>query len=485
MSPADNSNTFSPSGGEYRYERDALGERAVPVNSLFGIHTLRAIENFPLSGRRVHPALIHAFGRVKLAAARTNRMLGAWEGEPAKADAVEHACREMAEGMLDEHIVVDALQGGAGTSTNMNVNEVLANRAILLLGKKPGDYSSVSPLDDINLHQSTNDTYPTALKLAAITLLRGFEERLIALQEAFQQKEKDFAHIVKIGRTQLQDAVLITLGREMGAYAEAIGRDRWRVYKCEERLRVVNLGGTAIGTGLAAPREYIFRVVDVLREETGIGLARAENLVENTQNADVFVEVSGILKACAATLIKISTDLRLLSSGPVGGIGEISLPPVQAGSSIMPDKINPVIPEAVTQAAIQVMGCDLQVSMAAGAGNLELNPFLPVIADALLRSIELLSNSCDIFRRRCVEGIEANEAVCRENAEGSTAAATALVAVVGYDTAVKIAKEALSRGCTVRQAAISMGVISDEEFDMIVSPEAVMRLGHGPKKGKS
>ena len=401
-----------------------------------------------------------------------------------KVDAIENACSEMAGGMLDEHIVVDALQGGAGTSTNMNVNEVLANRALLILGREPGDYTCVSPLQDINLHQSTNDTYPTALKLAAILLLRRFEERLIALQETFQKKEKDFSHVVKIGRTQLQDAVLITLGREMSAYAEAFGRDRWRVYKCEERLRVVNLGGTAIGTGLAAPREYIFRVVDVLREQTGIGLARAENLVENTQNADVFVEVSGILKACAATLIKISTDLRLLSSGPVGGFGEIFLPPVQAGSSIMPDKINPVIPEAVTQAAIQAMGCDLQISMAAGAGNLELNPFLPLIADSLLRSIELLTNACDILRKRCVDGIEANETVCRKNAEGSTAIATALVSAIGYEKAVEVAKEALRLGSTVRQAALSMGLINDEDFDRIVSPEAVMRLGHSPNKGE-
>jgi aspartate ammonia-lyase len=246
------------------------------------------------------------------------------------------------------------LQGGAGTSTNMNVNEVLANRALELLGAEHGDYHRVSPLDDVNLHQSTNDTYPTALRLAAIHLLRVLEERVVGLQEAFQAAEKRFAHVVKVGRTEMQDAVLTTLGREMGAYAEAFNRDRWRIYKCEERLRVVNLGGTAIGTGLAAPRQFIFRVVDTLREVTGVGFARAENLVEATQNCDVFVEVSGILKALASSLWKLSSDLRLMSSGPNAGLAEIRLPERQAGSSIMPGKVNPVIPEAVTQAAMMV-----------------------------------------------------------------------------------------------------------------------------------
>ena len=335
----------------------------------------------------MHAELARAFGVVKLACARTNRALGVWDGDDAKADAIERACRELADGQLDEHIVVDRLQGGAGTSTNMNVNEVLANRALQILGEPLGDYERVSPLDDLNLHQSTNDTYPTALRLAAIELLHRLEEQIVALQEAFQAKEKEFAHVVKVGRTQYQDAVLTTLGREMGAYAEALNRDRWRIYKCEERLRVVNLGGTAIGTGFAAPRQYIFRVVDVLRELTSIGFARAENLTEATQNADVFVEVSGILKAYAATLLKISGDLRLLSSGPEAGLGEIRLPRRQAGSSIMPGKVNPVIPEAVSQAAMLVFGYDATIATAAGLGSLELNAFLPLVADCLLESL--------------------------------------------------------------------------------------------------
>jgi len=307
-------------GDPTRKERDLLGERDVPKVAVWGIHTLRAIENFPLAGRRVAPALIHAYGLVKQACARSNRELGHLSA--AKGQAIETAAAEMAEGKLDQHILVDALAGGAGTSLNMNVNEVLANCALGLLGRPYGDYATVDPLDDVNMHQSTNDTYPTALKVAAIAGLRSLEKAVVELQEAFQAKERELGGVVKVGRTELQDAVLTTLGREMGAYAEAFTRDRWRIYKCEERLRVVNLGGTAIGTGLGAPRAYIFHVVDVLRELSGFGLARAENLVEATQNADAFVEVSGILRTLAANLLKISGDLRLLSSGPHAGLGD-------------------------------------------------------------------------------------------------------------------------------------------------------------------
>jgi len=395
---------------QFRVETDLLGTKQIPADALWGIHTVRAKENFPLSGRPVHAELIKAFGEVKLACAQTNKQLGFWN-DIIKAEAIENACFEMSEGLLNDHILVDALQGGAGTSTNMNVNEVIANRALQLLGEKPGSYEIISPLDDINLHQSTNDTYPTALKIAAIRLLRNLEQSVLNLQEAFQQKEKEFAHIVKIGRTQLQDAVLTTLGREMSAYAEAFNRDRWRIYKCEERLRVVNLGGTAIGTGLGAPKQFIFRVVDRLRENTNIGLARAENLIDGTQNTDVFVEVSGILKAHATNLLKISNDLRLLSSGPDAGFGELTLPAKQAGSSIMPGKVNPVIPEAVAQIAIRIMGNDQIISHACSAGNLELNQFMPLIADALLENLSLLNNACIIFREHCVLGIVANEEV--------------------------------------------------------------------------
>jgi aspartate ammonia-lyase len=447
----------------------------VPADALHGVHTARAIENFPIARRPVHPALTRAFGAVKLACARTNHELGWWDD--AKARAIEAACTEMMGGALDGNVVVDALQGGAGTSTNMNVNEVLANRALLLLGRRPGEYEHVDPLEDVNLHQSTNDTYPTALKVAAIQRLRALEREVLGLVEEFQAKEKAFAHVVKVGRTQLQDAVLVTLGREMSAYAEAFGRDRWRVYKCEERLRVVNLGGTAVGTGLAAPRQFIFRATEHLRSITGLGLARAENLVEATQNCDVFVEVSGILKACASNLLKVATDLRLLSSGPDAGIGELRLPPRQAGSSIMPGKVNPVIPEAVSQAALAAMANDQSITLAASLGNLELNAFLPLIADALLGSLDLLASACSVLRRLCVAGLEADEGRCRRNVDGATATATALVDRLGYQVAAEIAAESQRTGRGIRAIVLERGLLSGEELDELVSAESVTRLG--------
>jgi aspartate ammonia-lyase len=466
----------------FRTEHDLLGARDVPADALHGIYTERAIENFPLAQRPVNPALIHAYGAVKLACAQTNHELIRWDD--LKFKAIETACMEMMEGSLDAAIRVDALQGGAGTSTNMNVNEVLANRALQLFGRPLGDYKAISPLEDINLHQSTNDTYPTALKVAAIQSLRLLQREVVSLLEEFQRKEQQFARVVKVGRTQLQDAVLITLGREMGAYAEAFARDRWRIYKCEERLRVVNLGGTAIGTGLAAPRKYIFRVVDCLREITRLGLARAENLIDCTQNADVFVEVSGILKACATNLLKIATDIRLLSSGPDSGFGEIHLPPRQAGSSIMPGKVNPVIPEAVSQAAIVVMSNDQAIAQACAMGNLELNAFLPLVADALLGSLELLRNACRIFREHCVAGIEADESRCRMYVEGATASLTAMVEMLGYEKVQSLAARARAEGKSVRDIVTEEGILSPEQFDRLVSPESVSRLGSFPSEEK-
>jgi aspartate ammonia-lyase len=467
----------------YRQETDLLGTRDVPSEALWGIHTLRAMENFSLAGRPVHRSLVHAYGAVKLAAVRTNHELG-W-ADQAKFEATEAACQEMLEGRLDAHVVVDALQGGAGTSTNMNVNEVLANRALQLLGRPLGDGAWISPHDDINLHQSTNDTYPTALKIAAIWGLRQLQQKVIALQEAFQQKEKEFADVIKIGRTELQDAVLVTLGHEMSAYAEAFARDRWRIYKCEERLRVVNLGGTAVGTAIGAPRQYVFRVVEHLRQITGLGLARAENLVEATQNADAFIEVSGIVRTLAGNLWKCSNDLRLLSSGPHAGLGEIRLPPRQAGSSIMPGKVNPVIPEAVGQAAIAVMGHDLCIVQAASAGNLELNQFLPLVADALLTSLDLLTGACDILARLCVADIAADRQQCLRHVHNSTATLTALVERIGYDAAEHLAEHIAAAGGDpqqdLRHQVVDHGMMTGEEFDELISPERVMRLGSPPK----
>lgn len=460
-----------------RTEQDLIGTKQIPADVLWGIHTARAIENFPISGTPVHSELIKAYGEVKLACTQINCQLGYFD-ETNKADAIEKASFELAQGILSEHILVDALQGGAGTSTNMNVNEVIANRALQIIGEKLGNYKVISPLDDVNLHQSTNDTYPTALKIAAIRLLRELEQSILNLQEAFQQKEKEFAHIVKIGRTQLQDAVLTTLGREMSAYAETFNRDRWRIYKCEERLRVVNLGGTAIGTGLGAPKQFIFRVVDKLRENTNIGLARAENLIDNTQNADVFVEVSGILKACATNLLKTSNDLRLMSSGPTAGLGEISLPELQAGSSIMPGKINPVIPEAVAQAAITVIGNDQIIAAACSSGNLELNQFMPLIAHKLLESVSLLNNASNIFTGKCIPGIKANEEVCKNQVENSTACITALIPKIGYQKASDIAEMVKRQQISVRKAALLSGFLSENEYQALIAPEAVCRLGN-------
>ncbi len=459
----------------FRQENDLLGPRDIPVDALHGVHTERAMENFPLSGRGVHPQLIRAYGAVKLACARTNHELGYWDETTFAA--IERACSEMADGSLDDTICVDALQGGAGTSTNMNVNEVLANRALQLLGKPIGSYEIISPLDDINLHQSTNDTYPTALRVAGINMLRELQREVVVLLEAFQQKERDFAEVVKIGRTQMQDAVLTTLGREMAAYAEAFSRDRWRIYKCEERLRVVNLGGTAIGTGLGAPREFIFRAVENLRDVTNLGLARAENMVEATQNADVFVEVSGILKALASNLLKIAGDLRLLSSGPDGGLGEIRLPARQAGSSIMPGKVNPVIPEAVSQAAIIILANDQAITHACSMGSLELNPFLPLVADCLLTNLHLLTRACEIFRTHCVAGIAADVDRCRLGVQNATAAVTAMIEKIGYEHAQQIVHQAQAEGKTVRQTAIDSGLMTAEEFDTLTSPQRVTQLG--------
>jgi aspartate ammonia-lyase len=462
-----------------RRETDLLGALEVPADALWGIHTQRALENFPLAKRPVHRGLVHAFGAVKLACLRTNRELG-W-GDERRFTAIQSACEEMIAGTLDNSVVVDALQGGAGTSTNMNVNEVLANRALQIMGCPLADYAKVNPHNDINLHQSTNDTYPTALKIAAIHGLRELQSRVVSLMEAFQEKEKLFADVVKIGRTELQDAVLMTLGHEMSAYAEAFSRDRWRIYKCEERLREVNLGGTAIGTTLGAPRQYVFRVVENLRKVTGLGLARAENLVEATQNADVFIEVSGILRTLAGSLLKCANDLRLLGSGPNAGLGEIRLPPRQAGSSIMPGKVNPVIPEAVGQVAMAVFGYDQMIVMASSAGNLELNQYLPLVADSLLTMIDLLSHACDVFVRNCILGIEADREQCLVHVGNSTATLTALVERIGYDAAEQAAEHLhQTKGDTtktLRSFVVEKGWLSGEDFDQLTSPERVTRLG--------
>jgi aspartate ammonia-lyase len=466
---------MTPEPPAMRTESDPLGAHAVPAAAYWGIHTARAVANFPLLGQPPSAALVAAMATVKLACARTNHDLG-FLGD-AEAGAIVQACRELIAGDLAGEIVVDALQGGAGTSLNMNVNEVLANRADELLGGARGRYSRISPLDHVNLHQSTNDVFPTALKVAAITLLRGLENSIASLQAAFQANEQKFADVVKIGRTQLQDACPMSLGASFSAWAEALSRDRWRVFKCEERLRVVNLGGTAIGTGLTAPRDYIFLVVDKLREETGFGLARAENLVDATQNADAFVEVSGILKAHAVNLFKISSDLRLLASGPRTGLGELKLPAVQAGSSIMPGKVNPVICEAVGQAAMLAIGNDAIVTMAAQSGQLELNAFLPLLAHALLQSLSVLDAACTIFRTRCVAGIEADRQACAAHVARSWATVAALLPSLGYERAAEVAKTAQATGRPVVDLVIEGGLLDAETVRRLLSADAMTALG--------
>ncbi len=458
-----------------RQETDSLGTRDLPAHVLYGIHTLRAIENFPLTLRPLHASLIHAYGYVKEACLQAAHEQQPWP-EPVW-HAIQAACQELQQGQLDTHIVVDALQGGAGTSTNLNVCEVIANRALVLLGHPPGTYSVLDPLEDINRYQSTNDTYPTALRLAAIKEIQHLTRALTQLQKTCEQAEQTWSRVVKVARTQLQDAVLTTMGRTFSAFAEAFARDRWRIYKCEERLRVMNLGGTAIGSGIGAPRDYIFRATETLRALTGIGFARAENLTEATQNADVYVEVSGMLKACSTNLCKISGDLRTLSSGPDAGFGELQLPPRQAGSSIMPGKTNPVIPEAVTQAALRVQANDQLISSAASMGNLELNAFLPVIADAFLENLSLLSRATHILDVHCIAGIHVNEKTCRQQVESSTATVTALASQIGYHAANALLEKNRTSHQSLRELAQRHHNISSDEFDQLISPEAVTRLG--------
>jgi aspartate ammonia-lyase len=458
-----------------RIERDPLGVLAVPADAYYGIHTARALANFTILGRPSRPELICAMAQVKAACARTNAELGFLpEAETA---AILAACREIASGGLHEWIRVDALQGGAGTSLNMNLNEVIANRAEVMLGLPLGQYRRVHPIQQVNLHQSTNDVFPTALKVAALGSLDRLEQSIARLQGAFQAREIDFNGIVKMGRTQLQDACPMTVGAAFGAWSEAFARDRWRVFKCKERLRTVNLGGTAIGTGLTAPRDYIFRVTDRLREETRLNLSRAENLLDATQNADVYVEVSGILKAHAVNLYKISSDLRLLGSGPRAGLGELRLPAMQAGSSVMPGKVNPVICEAVAQAAMTAIGNDLMIAQACQSGQLELNAFLPLVADALLETLAVLHQAALALAERCIDGIEVNREHCRDQVERSWAVVTALVPAIGYERASELARRAAETGLSIREAAVETGLLDGPTLDRLLSPAAMTALG--------
>src|SRR5687768_8227619 len=418
-----------------RSEHDLLGDRDVPVGAYWGVHTLRAVENFPITGQPLstNMHLVRGLAAVKMAAARTTLELGLLDAE--RAAAIEQACKDVLDGRLADQFVVDVIQGGAGTSSNMNTNEVIANRALEILGHPKGDYARLHPNDHVNLSQSTNDVYPTAVKLGTIFAARELVDALAELEEACASKALEFRTIVKMGRTQLQDAVPMTLGQEFGTYAVTIGEDRLRLAEAELLIHEINLGATAIGTGLNAPAGYAEAACRHLADITGLSLVTAVDLIEATQDVGAFVHLSGVLKRVAVKLSKICNDLRLLSSGPRAGFGEINLPAVQSGSSIMPGKINPVIPEVVSQVAYEVIGNDVTITMAAEAGQLQLNAFEPIIVHSLHKSVRHLRQACRTLRLHCVDGIRANrELLARRVAESATLA-TALGPLIGYDMA--------------------------------------------------
>jgi len=459
----------------FRVETDMLGEKKISNNIYYGINTLRAVENFNISEKKVNFELIKALVLVKKACALTNKKLHQLKEE--KADAIINACDRILNGEFMDQFVTDSLQGGAGTSTNMNVNEVISNISIELLGGKKGDYNLVHPIEDVNMSQSTNDVYPTALRIAAMGLLRKTSEAFSRLQDSLQIKENEFSHILKLGRTELMDALPIMVGQEFGAYARAIARDRWRLYKVEERLREINIGGTAIGTGMNASQKYIFLVTDILQDLTGLGISRSDFPIDTTQNMDVFVEVSGLLKSAAVNLIKISNDLRLLGSGPKGGIGELIVPPVQTGSSIMAGKVNPVILEITAQISMKVIANDTAITLAASSGQLELNAFGPIIADSLLDSLTLLENGVNTLNDKCIVNIKVNLEKCKNNLENSNALATALVHYIGYDKASEISKRAFLENRTIKDIIESENLIEKDLLEKILNPFALTSPG--------
>jgi aspartate ammonia-lyase len=458
---------------EARREHDLLGERDVPASAMYGIQTLRAMENFAISGveLREFPTLVAAIAAVKEAAAEANRDLGLLD--PKVAGAVIEACREIRGGRHHAHFKVDMIQGGAGTSTNMNANEVIANRALELLGRERGDYDVVSPNTHVNLSQSTNDVYPTAIKLAMHSSITDLKEAMGALAGAFLLKGEEFAPHIKMGRTQLQDAVPMTLGQEFTAFAHTMLEDVDRLTEAQSLIREINMGATAIGTGITSTRGYAESVRSHLSRITGLELITAPDLVEATADTGVFVQLSGVLKRCAVKLSKICNDLRLLSSGPRAGLGEINLPPMQPGSSIMPGKVNPVIPEVVNQVCFDVIGGDVTVTMAAESGQLQLNVFEPIIAYRLLRGMIILSRACEVLRTRCVEGITPNVERMRHFVEHSIGIVTALVPVLGYERASEIAKEALESGRGVYDLVCDRGLMTRDELDHALNPEAM------------
>ena len=457
----------------YRNEHDLLGDAPVPANAYWGIHTLRAIENYPITGKAIgsYPELVRALALTKQAAALANAELG--QLDKTRADAIIAACQEVAGGKLHEEFVVDVIQGGAGTSTNMNANEVIANRALELLGHKKGDYAHLHPLNHVNMSQSTNDVYPTALRVAACFAIRGLLSAMAGLREAFAAKADEFSDVLKIGRTQLQDAVPMTLGQEFSTYAVMLHEDELRLGEAIALIREINLGATAIGTGINTDMRYSKLAITHLSRLADLELEAAPNLIEATQDCGAFVQLSGVLKRVACKLSKTCNDLRLLSSGPQAGLNEIRLPPRAAGSSIMPGKVNPVIPEVVNQIAFEVIGNDVTITMAAEGGQLQLNAFEPIIAHSLFKSIEHLSAGCRTLTAHCVRGITANRELLAERVRTSAGLATALNPHIGYENATRVAQEALRSGRGVAELVEEMELMGCAELAAVLAPEVL------------
>lgn len=472
---AEGMNDMTENEMEFRVEKDSIGTKDVPENVYYGVQSLRAAENFHITGLNMHPEIINSLAYIKKAAAITNCEAGLLDKR--RTQAIVQACDEILEGKFREDFIVDPIQGGAGTSLNMNANEVIANRAIEILGGKKGDYSVVNPNDHVNCGQSTNDVIPTAGKMTSLRLLKKLKKQLLRLHSALEQKADEFDGVIKMGRTQLQDAVPIRLGQEFKAYSVAILRDLNRMDKAMDEMRTLNMGGTAVGTGLNADESYLRRIVPNLSEISGMDLVQAYDLIDATQNLDSFVAVSGAVKACAVTLSKIANDLRLMSSGPRAGFGEINLPAKQNGSSIMPGKVNPVIPEVVNQVAFNAIGNDMTITMAAEAGQLELNAFEPIIFYCLFQSIDTIAYAVNTFVDNCVIGITANETRCRYFVENSVGIITAICPYVGYQKAAEIAKEAIKTGEFVRKLIIEKGLLTKEQMDEIMDPVQMTEPG--------
>ncbi|MBC3917692.1 aspartate ammonia-lyase [Undibacterium sp. CY18W] len=454
-----------------RIEHDLLGDRAVPAAAYYGIHTLRAIENFPITGIPVssYPDLIEALAIVKQAAVKANQSLGLVSDEHAYA--ITLACEKIRQGQFHAHFVVDVIQGGAGTSTNMNANEVITNIALEHLGHARGSYEILHPNEQVNFSQSTNDVYPTALRIAAYKGIFRLIDAMEILKVAFNKKALEFKDVLKMGRTQLQDAVPMTLGQEFSTYAVMMGEDQERLREAARLMCEVNLGATAIGTGINTHPDYAGRVCQALLEISGIPVTTSPNLIEATQDVGSFVQLSGVLKRVAVKLSKICNDLRLLSSGPRAGFGEINLPAVQAGSSIMPGKVNPVIPEVVNQIAFEVIGNDVTISFAAEAGQLQLNAFEPIIAHSLFKSVAHLTKGCLVLAERCVDGITANHQRLRDIVENSIGIVTALNPYIGYSASTELAQEALLTGKSVYKLVLEKKLLTAAELTEILQPD--------------